>query len=415
MIFLKGEISVAGFTILTVTQITSYLKSYIDENKKLSGIYIKGEINNFKANFYSGHFYFSLKDSDSEINCVMFKSYAERISFMPKDGMSVIVRCDLSVYQKACSCQLYVYDIQPEGVGAKQLAFEQLKEKLEKEGLFNTEHKKPIPKYPEKIGVVTSSSGAALHDIINVLTRRWPLAKIMLTPVSVQGEDSPKQLVSAIKKQNCKIKPDVIIIGRGGGSSEDLSAFNDEELAREIFSCKIPVISAVGHETDFSICDFVADLRAPTPSAAAELASPDINSLRQAIDGNIEWMKDFLSKKCDNYTALLDRFISVKSVCFTDKMIQRYSEKHSNLKKELLFAYKNHVIKKQSSLILEIAKLDSNNPAKILKKSLCRIELNKKQIFSVENIAVGDKIDMYFTDGKANATITDIEKGGISF
>ena len=336
----------AGFTILTVTQITSYLKSYIDENKKLSGVYIKGEINNFKANFYSGHFYFSLKDESAEISCVMFKSYAERIRFMPKDGMSVIVRCDLSVYQKACSCQLYVYDIQPDGIGAKHLAFEQLKEKLEKEGLFDAQYKKSLPKYPERIGVITSENGAALHDIINVLTRRWPFAKIVLTPVSVQGENSPKQLIAALKKQDNEIKPDLIIIGRGGGSSEDLSAFNDEELARTIFTSKTPIISAVGHETDFSICDFVADLRAPRPSAAAELASPDINSLRQTIDGNLEWMKDYLSRKCDNYAVLLNKYTSVKPEHFTDKTIKERSEKYDFLKKGSVFAlpffvYKN--------------------------------------------------------------------------
>jgi len=338
---------VAGFNILTVTQITAYLKSYIDENKKLSGIYIKGEITDFKANFYSGHYYFSLKDSGAEINCVMFRSYAERIRFMPENGMSVIVRCDLSVYQKACSCQLYVYDIQPEGLGAKQLAFEQLKAKLESEGLFDAQNKKAIPQYPEKIGVITSANGAALQDIINVLKRRWPVARIMLTPVSVQGEDSPKQLASAIRKQNEIIKPDVIIIGRGGGSSEDLSAFNDEELARAIFACKIPVISAVGHETDFSICDFVADLRAPTPSAAAELASPDINNLRQVFDDNIDWMRDYISKKRDKYTDILNNFKCVKS-----GYLQINSEinfrKNSILQKKNLFLKENGFFPKKA-------------------------------------------------------------------
>ena len=404
----------AGFTILTVTQITSYLKSYIDENKKLSGVYIKGEINNFKANFYSGHFYFSLKDESAEISCVMFKSYAERIRFMPKDGMSVIVRCDLSVYQKACSCQLYVYDIQPDGIGAKHVAFEQLKEKLEKEGLFDAQYKKSLPKYPERIGVITSENGAALHDIINVLTRRWPVAKIVLTPVSVQGENSPKQLIAALKKQDNEIKPDLIIIGRGGGSSEDLSAFNDEELARTIFTSKTPIISAVGHETDFSICDFVADLRAPTPSAAAELASPDINSLRQTIDGNLEWMKDYLSRKCDNYAVLLNKYASVKSEHFTNKTIKKPAEKYDFLKKELVFGYKKHLAEKENLFLSQLTKLDSNNPAKILKKTVCRIELDNKNVTSTEKLHPGDEIDIYFSDGKVKSKVLEIEKGGIS-
>lgn len=403
----------AGFNILTVTQITSYLKSYIDENKKLSGIYIKGEITDFKANYYSGHFYFSLKDASSEISCVMFRSYAERIRFVPKDGMSVIVRCDLSVYQKACSCQLYVYDMQPDGLGAKHLAFEQLKEKLEKEGLFDSQHKKAIPVYPEKIGVVTSSNGAALQDIINVLKRRWPVAKIMLTPVSVQGDDAPKQLVSAIKKQDNEVKPDVIIIGRGGGSSEDLSAFNDEELARAVFACKTPVISAVGHETDFSICDFVADMRAPTPSAAAELASPDINALRQTLDDNLEWVKDYIRKKCDKYADRLNGFSYVKSKHFTDIFIKSKQNFLDILNNDMVFAYKNQVNKNHNLLIFEVSKLDSNNPAKILKKTVCRIEKDNKKIISANEISIGDNIDIWFSDGKAKALITDKE-GGIS-
>lgn len=405
----------AGFNILTVSQINSYLKSYIDENKKLSGIYIKGEITDFKTNFYSGHFYFSLKDESSEIRCVMFKSYSERIRFMPKDGMAVIVRCDLSVYQKSCSCQLYVYDIQPDGLGAKHLAFEQLKEKLEKEGLFDPSLKKNLPRYPEKIGVITSATGAAVQDIINVLTRRWPVAKIVLTPVSVQGEDSPKQLLAAVKKQDSEIKPDVIIIGRGGGSSEDLSAFNDEELARAIFSCKTPVISAVGHETDFSICDFVADMRAPTPSAAAELSSPDINSLRQTIDDNLEWMKDYIQRKCDDYADILDRFTSVKSEYFTDKIISPRLENTEKLKKELVLNYKNLLGNKQNSFIPELSKLDSNNPAKILKKSVCRIELDGKPVVLSNNLSVNDEIDIYFSDGNIKATVTDKKEGGFQF
>lgn len=403
------------FNILTVTQITSYLKSYIDENKKLSGIYIKGEISDFKANFYSGHFYFSLKDSGAEINCVMFRNYAERIRFMPENGMSVIVRCDLSVYQKSCACQLYVYDIQPEGLGAKQLAFEQLKSKLEAEGLFNIESKKSVPRYPERIGVITSANGAAFQDIINVLTRRWPVAKIILTPVSVQGEDSPKQLVAAVKKQDSIIKPDVIIIGRGGGSSEDLSAFNDEELARAIFACKIPVISAVGHETDFSICDFVADLRAPTPSAAAELASPDINALRQTFDDNLEWMRDYIERKCDKYADLLGKFSSVKSKNFTDNFIKKQQDKLDILNEKTVFYFKNRVFDKETQFSFALAKLDSNNPAKILAKSVCKIEKDKKTVVSVKETKPGDNIDIYFSDGMLKATVTEKEEGGISF
>ncbi|MBQ6877858.1 MAG: exodeoxyribonuclease VII large subunit [Oscillospiraceae bacterium] len=405
----------AGFNILTVTQITTYLKSYIDENKKLSGIYIKGEITDFKPNFYSGHFYFSLKDSGAEINCVMFRNYAERIRFMPENGMSVIVRCDLSVYQKACSCQLYVYDIQPDGIGAKHLAFEQLKAKLESEGLFDEKYKKNIPAYPEKIGVITSANGAALQDIINVLTRRWPVAKIMLTPVSVQGEDAPAQLLSALNKQDSFIRPDVIIIGRGGGSSEDLSAFNDEKLARAIFSCKTPVISAVGHETDFSICDFVSDLRAPTPSAAAELSSPDINSLRQAFDDNIEWMRDVIERKCDKYADFLNKQTSVKLKNFTDKFIVKHQNKLDILTERMQILFNNQILKKEYLFSSALSKLDSNNPAKILAKTICRVEKKGRKIVSVSEADIGDSIEIYFGDGMLKAEITEKKEGGTSF
>lgn len=404
-----------GFNILTVTQITSYLKSYIDENKKLSGIYIKGEITDFKANFYSGHFYFSLKDSGAEINCVMFRSYAERIRFVPENGMSVIVRCDLSVYQKSCSCQLYVYDIQPEGLGAKHLAFEQLKAKLESEGIFDVQHKKVLPVYPEKIGVITSANGAALQDIINVLKRRWPVAKIILTPVSVQGEEAPAQLITAVKKQDSELKPDVIIIGRGGGSSEDLSSFNDENLARAIFACKTPVISAVGHETDFSICDFVSDMRAPTPSAAAELASPDINVLRQTFDDNIEWMHDFLERKCDKYADFLSKFTSVNVKSFTDNFISKHQNKLNNLSEKSVLLYKNNILNNESKYLYALSRLDSNNPAKILSKSVCRIEKNKKAVLSASETKVGDSVDIYFSDGMLKATVTEKSEGGITF
>lgn len=411
---MKGELSVPGFNILTVTQITSYLKSYIDENKKLSGIYIKGEITDFKANFYSGHFYFTLKDAGSEISCVMFRSFAERIRFMPENGMSVIVRCDLSVYQKACSCQLYVYDIQPEGIGAKQIAFDQLKAKLESEGLFDISNKKELPQYPEKVGVITSASGAALQDIINVLKRRWPVAKVVLTPVSVQGEDAPKQLLAAVKKQDSEIKPDVIIIGRGGGSSEDLSAFNDEALARAVFACKVPVVSAVGHETDFSICDFVSDFRAPTPSAAAEVITPDINSLRQSFDDNIDWMKTKIASKCDVYAEILKKFSDVKEINFTDRIIKNHQTKLDYFKKELGFVYNKILFEKENGLIKSLSKLDLLNPAASLKKSFCRIEKEGKQIKSVDEIKEEDKLDVYFCDGKVNVSVLKIEKGGIS-
>lgn len=404
----------SGFSILSVTKITSYLKSYIDENKKLSGIYIRGEIADFKENFYSGHMYFSLKDAESEISCVMFRSYAERIRFTPQNGMSVIARCDLSVYKKTCSCQLYVYDIQPEGLGAKYLAFEQLKERLEKEGLFAPEAKKPLPRFPQKIGVITSAHGAAVHDIVNVLGRRWPSARIILTPVSVQGSEAPEQLIRALKKQDKEIKPDVIIIGRGGGSSDDLSAFNDEVLARAVFACKTPVISAVGHETDFSICDFVADLRAPTPSAAAELASPDVYEIKQTLDSNIDFLEGTLRKKIGNLKAELAVIGCVKAYDFTARIDSKFALRLNEQTNILKRNFENKLNGESIALQAELAKLDSNNPAKFLKRALCRAETDGKAIKSINDVAVGKSIDLYLPDGQLKATVTEMTEGGLS-
>ena len=404
-----------GFSILSVTQVTSYLKSYLDENPKLSGIYIRGEIADFKENLYSGHMYFALKDAESEIKCVMFRSYVERIRFTPQNGMAVIARCDLSVYKKTCACQLYVYDIQPDGLGAKFLAFEQLKERLEKEGLFAPEAKKPLPRFPGKIGVITSAHGAALHDIINVLGRRWPLAKLVLTPVSVQGADAPEQLIRALKKQDDEIKPDVIIIGRGGGSSDDLSAFNDEMLARTVFSCKTPVISAVGHETDFSICDFVADLRAPTPSAAAELASPDCDEIKQTLDSNLDFLYNVLRKKIDDRSGKLAMIGSVKAFDFTDKIYTKFANQIATLDESVKRGFENKINNDSHALQMQLALLDSNNPAKLLKKTLCRAEKDGRIIKSTDDISVGDMFDLYLPDGHLKATVNEKTEGGLAF
>ena len=257
--------------VLSVSQINFFIKSLIEGDGRMRDIYARGEISNFTDHYRSGHLYFSLKDEKSVLKAVMFSSAARRLRFCPKEGMRVIVRGRVAVYEPGGQYQFYVEEMQPDGVGALSLAFEQLKEKLAAEGLFAEEHKRPIPPFPARIGVITSPTGAAVQDIRNILSRRWPAAEIVFCPVLVQGEDAAAQLTAAVKLMNAQKAADVIIIGRGGGSAEDLAAFNDETLARAVFASKIPVISAVGHETDFTICDFVADLRAPTPSAAESL------------------------------------------------------------------------------------------------------------------------------------------------
>lgn len=271
----KGGLKTVEAKIATVSQVNGYLKRILDSNEILNNIWIKGEISNFKLH-YSGHMYITLKDEGGVLKAVMFKSSALKLNFNPSDGMKVLARGRISVYEAGGSYQLYIEEMIPDGVGALYLAYEQLKNKLSAEGLFNEEHKKPIPRFPEKIGVVTAATGAAVRDIINVITRRFPYAEIILYPTLVQGAGAASEIAEAIKYFNEKSEVDTLIVGRGGGSIEDLWAFNEEIVARAIFESKIPVISAVGHETDFTIADFVADLRAPTPSAAAEIAVPSV-------------------------------------------------------------------------------------------------------------------------------------------
>ena len=254
--------------VLSVSQLNRYIKMNFDADENLANIFISGEISNFTNHYRTGHLYFTLKDDSAAVRAVMFNSSAKRLKFMPEDGMKVIARGRVSVYEASGQYQLYVDDMQPDGVGALNLAYEQLKDKLQKEGLFSELHKKPLPPYAEKVGVITSPTGAAVRDIINVLGRRFPYAEIVFCPVLVQGDGAHLQLTDAVNLFNSERAADVIIIGRGGGSIEDLWEFNDEGLARAVYNSEIPVISAVGHETDFTICDFVADMRAPTPSAA---------------------------------------------------------------------------------------------------------------------------------------------------
>ena len=281
--------------VLTVTQLNRYLKSIFDGDAHLANVFLTGEISNFTDHYRSGHLYFSLKDDRSVIRAVMFAQQARRLKFRPGDGMRVIARGRVSVYEQSGQYQLYVQDMQPDGLGALNLAFEQLKKKLAAEGLFDPERKKSLPKFPQSVGVVTSPTGAAVQDIRQILGRRYPLAQVVLCPVLVQGEGAAEQIAEAIRRFNRLRCADVLIVGRGGGSIEDLWAFNEEIVARAVAESEIPVISAVGHETDYTICDFAADLRAPTPSAAAELAVPDAGELLSAVSSVGVRMKQALS------------------------------------------------------------------------------------------------------------------------
>lgn len=395
--------------ILSVTQLNKYIKSYFDSDQNLLNVFLSGEISNFTNHYRTGHFYFTLKDDDSMIKAVMFRSNASRIKFMPEDGMKVIVRGRVSVYEASGQYQIYVDDMQPDGIGALNLAFEQLKEKLSKEGLFDLSHKKQLPMYPQRVGVITSPTGAAVQDIFNVLGRRYPLAEVIFSPSLVQGDGAHLQLIDAINKFNSQNAADVIIIGRGGGSIEDLWEFNNENLARAVYNSHIPIISAVGHETDFTICDFVADLRAPTPSAAAELAVPDINELKYSLSliksANIKSICNII----DAQKASLQNIISKE--CYKNPLnfFELQQMKLDGICSAFLKAYQN-IIHNEKIIYTEILSgLSALNPMSVLLRGYSIVnDVNGKTISSIKKIKLDDNINIKFSDGVAVCKVKEI-------
>ncbi len=392
------------YNAVTVTQLNKYLKDRFDEDENLNAILVKGEISNFK-NHYTGHLYFTLKDENSLIKCIMFKSYAERLAFKPKDGMKVMVFGSVSVFERDGVYQIYAKSMLEDGMGDLHEQFEQLKAKLEKEGLFDESHKKPIPLYPKVIGVLTSQTGAVIRDIINVSTRRNPHVHIRLLPVPVQGPGAAEQIAEKIKTMNEKKLADVLIVGRGGGSLEDLWPFNEEIVARAIYDSEIPIISAVGHETDFTIADFVADLRAPTPSAAAELAVPDIYELKQKILSYQNRYRLALKKKIELIRLRYEK--CMKSSAFTDPMrkIRDNSVLLDSYFKRLEIKIKEVQKDKKSKYIELITKLDALSPLKTLTRGYTITEKDGKIVKSAEQLKTDDNIKLKFFDGEKNAKI----------
>ena len=396
--------------ILTVSQLNTYAKSVIDQDTNLNNVFVSGEISNFVDHYRSGHLYMSIKDNNASIKAVMFAGNASRLKFKPENGMSVIIRGRVSIYERDGQYQLYIDDMQPDGIGSLSLAFEQLKERLSKEGLFSHENKKPIPKIPLKIGVISSPTGAAVQDVLNVLGRRFPLAEIIFAGVKVQGDDSAEQICKAIEKMNQYNVADVIIIARGGGSAEDLWEFNNEKLAYAIYNSYIPIVSGVGHETDFTICDFVADLRAPTPSAAAELAVPDANqqyfyisSLKNTIDSIInekifECESDF-AKLCES--DVLTNPVSIIDNC------ENYLVSLTELINENLSMKIDDYSNKFSILC---SSLDNLSPLKVLARGYSIVKKNDSIISSVYDIKSNDEIELAFCNGSAKAQILEVLK-----
>lgn len=395
--------------VLSVSQLNRYIKMNFDADENLANIFISGEISNFTNHYRTGHLYFTLKDDSAAVRAVMFNSSAKRLKFMPEDGMKVIARGRVSVYEASGQYQLYVDDMQPDGVGALNLAYEQLKEKLQKEGLFSELHIKPLPPYPEKVGVITSPTGAAVRDIINVLGRRFPYAEIVFCPVLVQGDGAHLQLTDAVNMFNSERAADVIIIGRGGGSIEDLWEFNDEGLARAVYNSEIPVISAVGHETDFTICDFVADMRAPTPSAAAELAVPDANELQYALSALKNRMFLNVSSGIADRRSRLEYLTSKGALKSPDEMLSNRSQRLDTAFSKMLSSYENRIGGKKVEFISAATALSKLDPMSVLMRGFAFVsDKNGKNVYSSQALAKGDKINVRFHDGSAVCEVKEI-------
>ena len=387
---------------VSVTELNRYIKEKIAGDEALSNIIVKGEISNFK-NHYTGHMYFTLKDENSLIKCIMFKTYAQQLNFMPKDGMKVFVLGGVSVFERDGIYQIYVKAMQEDGIGALYRKYEELKKDLETKGLFGQEHKQKIPKMPKVIGVLTSQTGSVIRDIINVSTRRNPNVYIRLLPVPVQGEDAASKIVKGIKKMNEENLADVLILARGGGSLEDLWPFNEEEVAYAIYESKIPIISAVGHETDFTIADFVADLRAPTPSAAAELAVPDIYEITQKIASFQNRLRLSLNKKLEIMKLRYEKCMS--SAVFKDptRMISDYYLKVDRQIKRLEKVIENKKQTEKEKYVKLVSKLDALSPLKTLTRGYSIIESDNKIVKSVNDLHKGQNIEIRLVDGKKEA------------
>ena len=389
---------------ISVTELNKYIKQKIDGDEMLNNVLVKGEISNYKHH-YTGHLYFTLKDDNSLIKCIMFKSYAENLKFEPKDGMKVTIFGTVSVFERDGVYQIYAKAMQEDGMGSLYKAYEEMKARLEKEGLFAPAHKKKIPLMPKCIGVLTSNTGAVIRDIINVSTRRNPNVYIKLLPVPVQGAGAAEKIADAIKLMNEKNLADVIIVARGGGSLEDLWPFNEEVVARAIYASELPVISAVGHETDFTIADFVADLRAPTPSAAAELAVPNISDITLKLEAYNNRFKLALKKKVELMRLRYEKCMN--SRVFKEPL-QKINEKYILIDMKVK-SMQNNIFniynKKKAEMVKHIAKIDALSPLKTLTRGYSIIQLNGKVIKSVHQVKKDDEVDIRLVDGITKAKI----------
>ena len=395
---------------ISVRQLNIYVRSLLDGDAKLSCISVIGEISNLKNHYTSGHIYFSLKDKDALIRCVMFKPNVIRNSFIPKDGEQVICTGNITLYEKDGQFQFYVERIAPYGIGDLSQQFMLIKERLSKEGLFNPDTKRPLPKFPKTVAVVTSSSGAALKDIINVVSRRYPICSILVCPVLVQGDGASQTIIKVLNQLYESGRADVIIIGRGGGSIEDLWAFNDENLARTIYESPVPVISAVGHETDFTICDFVADMRAPTPSAAAELAVPNLIDIQKSLQNYLERLNNGIKFQYSKSKFRLLELVQILNVVCSKKVVFEKLEYVNRLNSKMSLRLKDILSAYDVRLKTAVSKLDAVSPLKTLSRGYAVVQKENLQIKSLYNVTVGDNIKVILSDGSFLAEVTQLDK-----
>lgn len=394
---------------ISVKQLNAYVKSLIESDARLCSISVTGEISNFKNHYSSGHWYFTLKDGDAQIRCVMFASFANRVAFDVSDGMRVVVRGRVSIYERDGQYQFYAEELLADGEGDLAVAFNRLKEKLEKEGLFAADQKRPLKRFPKKIAVLTSDTGAAVRDILNITARRYPVCEILLCPVAVQGETAPKSMIDMLEKVYSLDGIDTIIIGRGGGSLEDLWAFNDEKLARKIYESPIPVISAVGHETDFTICDFVADVRASTPSHAAELAVPDISVLLDTLTLYKNRLKTSLISKYKIARGTYELAISKSVLASPKSYFDAFSLKIDELDDKLINSVKSLVLENEMRFGDLVTKLDALSPLKILSRGFAAVSAVTRRVSSIFELNLGQQINLRFSDGEADCEVVSIK------
>ena len=395
--------------ILDVSQVNEYIKNLMDGDELLAGLCIRGELSNYKI-YPSGHHYFTLKDAGGALRCVMFRSSAARLRFRPENGMKVLAMGRITVFPRDGAYQLYCSDVTPDGVGDLYVAFEQLKRKLSSEGLFDAQYKKPLPPFPHRIAIITSGAGAAIMDMLRILGKRYPLSKVVILPVRVQGAEAPAEIAGAIRYANKYQIADVIITGRGGGSIEDLWAFNSEELARTIAACPIPVISAVGHETDFTICDFVADRRAPTPSAAAELAVPETHELMHKIDNIIGRMSLLLSRRLESGRQVLDFYMKQGVFAHPERLFEDRKMQLLLLGQRLETAENNKLVAARHALAERGAKLEALSPLSILSRGYSvATGADGRVLTMATQTAVGEDIALRLADGALHAKVTSLQ------